>query len=150
MADPLAQALARWADRLAPATRDRLSTYDLHALYDRMGRAHHVGGAVEAWASQLGPSTHAALSHFDLQALTACVVAVRSEGPPVPESASAALRPARTARLDPTGLGPPSRPEYARGGAFTGDSCNACGSLALVRSGACTTCQDCGTTSGCS
>lgn len=33
---------------------------------------------------------------------------------------------------------------------FTGDMCEQCGSMEMVRSGSCATCQNCGSTSGCS
>jgi hypothetical protein len=32
---------------------------------------------------------------------------------------------------------------------FTGDTCSNCGSMRMVRTGTCSTCQECGTTSGC-
>lgn len=32
---------------------------------------------------------------------------------------------------------------------FTGEVCNDCGGLRMVRSGACSTCQDCGASGGC-
>lgn len=37
-----------------------------------------------------------------------------------------------------------------RAGGFTGSQCSTCGSFAMVRSGTCETCQECGSTSGCS
>lgn len=37
-----------------------------------------------------------------------------------------------------------------RASGFTGDSCNSCGSFAMVRSGSCQACQNCGATNGCS
>lgn len=33
---------------------------------------------------------------------------------------------------------------------YSGDSCSTCGSLRMRRSGTCQTCEDCGSTSGCS
>ncbi|MGE5510339.1 MAG: hypothetical protein ACM31O_03695 [Bacteroidota bacterium] len=33
---------------------------------------------------------------------------------------------------------------------FTGDSCDSCGSLQMVRNGTCLKCNDCGATTGCS
>jgi hypothetical protein len=41
---------------------------------------------------------------------------------------------------------PPARAADARPrqGGFTGDSCGNCGSFAVVRTGTCATCQDCG------
>ncbi|MEK6958074.1 MAG: LAGLIDADG family homing endonuclease, partial [archaeon] len=38
----------------------------------------------------------------------------------------------------------------AREKGYTGDQCGACGSMRVKRNGACTLCDDCGTTSGCS
>jgi hypothetical protein len=38
----------------------------------------------------------------------------------------------------------------ARSKGYTGEQCSACGSLRVKRNGACTVCDDCGTTSGCS
>jgi ribonucleoside-diphosphate reductase alpha chain len=38
----------------------------------------------------------------------------------------------------------------ARSKGYTGEQCTACGSLRVKRNGACTVCDDCGTTSGCS
>ncbi len=38
----------------------------------------------------------------------------------------------------------------ARMKGYTGDSCENCGSMAMVRNGTCTKCVDCGSTSGCS
>lgn len=35
-------------------------------------------------------------------------------------------------------------------GGFTGDLCPGCGGAKMVRSGSCATCQDCGSTTGCS
>lgn len=50
--------------------------------------------------------------------------------------------------MDPTPA-PPSQ-LYAVGSGYTGDSCEICGSLRIVKSGTCGTCQDCGSTTGCS
>ena len=38
----------------------------------------------------------------------------------------------------------------ARMKGYTGDACETCGSMAVVRNGTCTKCLDCGSTSGCS
>ncbi len=38
----------------------------------------------------------------------------------------------------------------ARAKGYTGEQCSACGSMRVKRNGACTLCDDCGTTSGCS
>jgi ribonucleoside-diphosphate reductase alpha chain len=38
----------------------------------------------------------------------------------------------------------------ARSKGYTGEQCSACGSMRVKRNGACTLCDDCGTTSGCS
>ncbi|MGQ0664891.1 MAG: vitamin B12-dependent ribonucleotide reductase [Pseudomonadota bacterium] len=43
-----------------------------------------------------------------------------------------------------------ARAREARMKGYTGDACDGCGSLAVVRSGTCTKCLDCGATSGCS
>ena len=40
--------------------------------------------------------------------------------------------------------------KVARGKGYTGDQCGACGSMRVKRNGACTVCDDCGSTSGCS
>ena len=34
-------------------------------------------------------------------------------------------------------------------GGFTGDTCDKCGSFSIIRTGSCTTCQDCGSSGGC-
>lgn len=51
------------------------------------------------------------------------------------------------------GVGPAERPVLlsvsARARGFSGDACPECGSFAMVRSGTCLTCQQCGSTSGC-
>jgi ribonucleoside-diphosphate reductase alpha chain len=38
----------------------------------------------------------------------------------------------------------------ARAQGYTGEMCESCGSSRVKRNGACTVCEDCGTTSGCS
>ena len=38
----------------------------------------------------------------------------------------------------------------ARMKGYTGDACDSCGSMSVVRNGTCTKCVDCGSTSGCS
>lgn len=40
--------------------------------------------------------------------------------------------------------------QLARLGGFTGEMCESCGGANMVRSGTCSTCLDCGSTSGCS
>ena len=133
-----ARTLSSWADGLAAAARDQLSTYDLCALYDTAVRGVRNGELrreILRWLGELGPATRNQLSAYDVEALLVAFGSgdVRLEGP----------------RVDPTGLGPPSHPEQARAGGFTGDACPACGSVAVIRSGACLTCRDCGATSGC-
>lgn len=114
--DALATALGRWADGLAPAARDQLSTWDVRALYDRLSRAgDDVLGAFDGWCEELGPATRAALSRYDREALATQLTATRS--------------PPRTS----------IRPER----------CPSCGSAAMVRTGSCLTCQECGGTTGC-
>jgi len=119
--DPLATALGRWADGLAPAARDQLSTYDIRALYDRLARtgADSGGrGAIDGWIEELGPATRSALSRYDREALARMLA---SGGPRV------AGEPTYTLPI----------------------ACPQCGSRSLRRTGACLTCQDCGTTTGC-
>jgi ribonucleoside-diphosphate reductase alpha chain len=43
-----------------------------------------------------------------------------------------------------------SRRKEARAKGYTGEQCGECGSMRVKRNGACTVCEDCGTTSGCS
>ncbi len=43
-----------------------------------------------------------------------------------------------------------SRLAEAKSKGYTGEQCSACGSMRVKRNGACTVCDDCGTTSGCS
>ncbi|MGB9913802.1 MAG: hypothetical protein ACPLRO_10600, partial [Candidatus Kapaibacteriota bacterium] len=38
----------------------------------------------------------------------------------------------------------------AQGLGYTGETCPACGSIRMRRSGTCAVCEDCGTTTGCS
>jgi hypothetical protein len=40
-------------------------------------------------------------------------------------------------------------PPTAQAEAFTGEVCDGCGGFRVVRTGKCSTCQDCGTTGGC-
>ena len=139
----LANALSQWAARLAPATRDRLSTYDLHALYDRVARFEaspngELRAALQLWVEQLGPRTQQDLSRYDIDAL---IVALQQpEQAPIPADDPP----------DPTSVGSPSVPRLARSRGYTGEACTVCGSVAMVRSGTCATCQDCGATTGCS
>ncbi len=123
--DPLAAALGRWADGLAPAARDQLSTYDIRALYDRIARTGSDDGghtAFDRWVEELGPATRAALSRYDREALVAML------GSPSHRSRGAVA--------------------HAEG-PTTGVRCLSCGSNAMVRTGACLTCQACGSTTGC-
>jgi len=51
----------------------------------------------------------------------------------------------------PTDLGAPKlNPAQAQQQGFTGDPCGQCGSMRMVRTGKCATCQDCFQTTGCS
>lgn len=164
--EPVATLLSRWAEGLAPAARDALSTYDLRALFDRVrsslaGSPEERSRAVRHWLRQLSPAAQRALSAHDRAALDRQVGAAPvAPGPPLGaprtpspvehDTPSPVPRREHTGpRPDPTGLGPPARLEHARAGGFTGDPCTACGSLAVVRSGTCQTCQDCGTQTGC-
>jgi len=45
---------------------------------------------------------------------------------------------------------PTNRYSEARAQGYTGEQCTECGSMRVKRNGACTVCEDCGTTSGCS
>lgn len=124
-ADPLAQVLGRWADGLAPAARDQLSTFDLRALYDHLARRAPGQDALTAfdrWHRALGPATQAALSQYDRRALADLLRTADSS-------------------VSPTAEGPATSP--------TPERCGHCGGTALVRTGSCLTCQDCGTTTGC-
>jgi ribonucleoside-diphosphate reductase alpha chain len=50
----------------------------------------------------------------------------------------------------PKGAAMSSLRSEARSKGYTGEQCSACGSMRVKRNGACTVCDDCGTTSGCS
>lgn len=57
----------------------------------------------------------------------------------------------------PAQVSPPTAPrhvaatkETARALGYTGDSCRACGSFAMQRSGTCIVCANCGASAGCS
>lgn len=56
--------------------------------------------------------------------------------------------------IEPVGAGQNSTPPQVTGGTnghgYTGDVCQRCGSLRMVRNGTCTLCADCGESSGCS
>ena len=138
----LAEVLSQWAGGLAEATRNQLSTYDLTALYDRMAATPEdparVAEAAAHWLKELGPGTQAMLSSYDIIALC------RGLGQPGLDNGAA-----HPSKPDPTALGPPSKPEHARAGGYTGETCGVCGSMAVVRTGTCTTCQDCGSQTGC-
>jgi len=41
------------------------------------------------------------------------------------------------------------RKDSAKSHGFTGDMCNECGSFSMRRTGACLTCQECGSNTGC-
>jgi len=119
--DPLATALGRWADGLAPAARGQLSTYDVRALYDRLNRTGADDGGLRAydgWVDELGPATRSALSRYDREAL-AVMLASRW---PCAAGGPASSRPPR---------------------------CDRCGSTDVIQTGSCSTCQDCGATTGC-
>lgn len=45
--------------------------------------------------------------------------------------------------------GPARARVQARDQGYTGDVCHCCGSIKMVRTGACSACQDCGTSGGC-
>lgn len=140
--DALVESLTKWADGLTAASRNRFSTYDLRALYDAAQRAKRDGSAraLHAWVRELSPAARDSLSESDVAQLASIIEpADGNRGATTPVIA-----------LAPTELGPPSRPEHARLGGYTGDSCRTCGGSALVRSGTCVTCLDCGTNSGCS
>jgi ribonucleoside-diphosphate reductase alpha chain len=50
----------------------------------------------------------------------------------------------------PAAVGKGEKIREARLKGYTGDACESCGSMAMVRNGTCTKCIDCGSTSGCS
>jgi ribonucleoside-diphosphate reductase alpha chain len=52
--------------------------------------------------------------------------------------------------LDKMGKEEEIKTKLARNKGYTGDSCASCGSMRVKRNGACTLCEDCGATSGCS
>jgi ribonucleoside-diphosphate reductase alpha chain len=52
--------------------------------------------------------------------------------------------------LDKMGKEEEIKTKLARNKGYTGDSCASCGSMRVKRNGACTVCEDCGATSGCS
>lgn len=59
--------------------------------------------------------------------------------------------PAAVAPADPAPPGGPGKErETARALGYTGDSCQDCGSMKMVRNGTCLKCDECGSTSGCS
>lgn len=50
-----------------------------------------------------------------------------------------------------TDVGPTKmKREQATGMGYTGDACDHCGSMRMKRTGHCNTCEECGTTTGCS
>jgi ribonucleoside-diphosphate reductase alpha chain len=56
------------------------------------------------------------------------------------------------AMIEGSASGPTRQQRYAeaKSKGYTGEQCPACGSMRVKRNGACTLCEDCGTTSGCS
>ncbi|MBI4210172.1 MAG: hypothetical protein HY544_01540 [Candidatus Diapherotrites archaeon] len=65
-----------------------------------------------------------------------------------------AQKPAKPKTMEEIDSGPDSEEEVkvrmARSRGYTGDQCAGCGSMKVKRNGACTLCEDCGATSGCS
>jgi hypothetical protein len=51
--------------------------------------------------------------------------------------------------LQASPLRPVSRTEQARASGYSGDTCHKCGSLKVIRTGTCGTCQDCGESTSC-
>lgn len=139
--DALADALSNWASRLSARSRACLSTYDLRALYDASARAAEQGSErpLRRWIQELSPAARSSLSDYDVSSLMHTVVGEAPRPGALPS----------VPRAMATELGPPARPEHARLGGYTGDTCNVCGGAALVRAGTCITCQDCGSTTGC-
>lgn len=73
-------------------------------------------------------------------------------GAVVPTKPTPTLAPARVAR--PSVSRSPSaaarrEAAAARGAGYTGEACTICGSLRVVRTGTCSTCQSCGSTTSC-
>lgn len=67
---------------------------------------------------------------------------------PLPSSAAVLSEAMRAASFDP---GPPKMTTaQAKSAGFTGNSCNECGSMQMVRNGTCEKCNSCGSTTGCS
>lgn len=72
---------------------------------------------------------------------------VAPDATPVP----AVDAPAKPVPVLPTDIAPPKLThEQAKTSGFTGNQCNECGSMQMVRNGACEKCQSCGATTGCS
>lgn len=54
-------------------------------------------------------------------------------------------------KIGTTDVGPAKmKREHATSMGYTGDACDHCGSMKMKRTGHCNTCEDCGTTTGCS
>ena len=66
-----------------------------------------------------------------------------------PDARGQIVGPVAVALPSPTEVGPSRDVDRARAQGFTGDPCTACGSLAVIRSGSCATCRDCGHAGGC-
>ena len=64
------------------------------------------------------------------------------------EAVASAMNAALSAPAPTVGKGEKIREARMKG--YTGDACEGCGSMAMVRNGTCTKCIDCGSTSGCS
>lgn len=73
---------------------------------------------------------------------------------PAPEPTRRDGRPLDPPHAEATELAAPVTPtmtvSQARDAGFTGNSCNDCGSLQMVRNGTCEKCNSCGATTGCS
>jgi ribonucleoside-diphosphate reductase alpha chain len=66
------------------------------------------------------------------------------------EAVASAIGAAMEAQAPAKGAGKADKIREARMKGYTGDACETCGSMAMVRNGTCTKCLDCGSTSGCS
>ncbi|MCM0020824.1 MAG: hypothetical protein NBV67_12575, partial [Tagaea sp.] len=66
------------------------------------------------------------------------------------EAVATAIGAAMEAQSPAKGVGKAEKIREARMKGYTGDACETCGSMAMVRNGTCTKCVDCGSTSGCS
>jgi hypothetical protein len=68
----------------------------------------------------------------------------------LPVQLATAWVPSCDSRVAPTLSGSRGKPAERRLPQYTGDACSNCGSVEMVRSGSCATCQVCGETGGCS